>query len=435
LRRARNIALTAFALASLSSGAALANGRFPSAQHVEVDPEDPDHIVLRTTYGLVTTRDGGERWEWVCEESMSFAGVWDPPIGILSGGALVAGLPDGLSVSTPDACDFSRKGPLEGMLVVDLSVDKKNPARALVLASTPAGGTFDTRLFSTTDGGATFSDLKSVLPANLQGLTVDLAPSDPSIVYVSGVMAGGAPPGVVLRSSDGGATFEVASVPGSDAGIEPFLGAVDPGNASRIYVRLSGAPGKLLVSDDGGQTFAEIFSGAGALLGFAISPDGGTLVVGGEKDGLWRSPTDAFAFAQASPLEARCLRFTDEGLYACATEALAGFAVGFSTTNGSTFSPIARVAELCGTPPCAAGTSTRTQCAPRWPILSTTLNTISCDEPDPPDAGPDAGTTSPGTPAETGGCGCALQGSSGAYALGVAMTTLLLLCARRRERT
>jgi hypothetical protein len=42
---------------------AQANGRFPSAGHVEVDPADPAHIVLRATYGLVVTRDGGSRWD------------------------------------------------------------------------------------------------------------------------------------------------------------------------------------------------------------------------------------------------------------------------------------------------------------------------------------------------------------------------------------
>ncbi|MDI3286469.1 hypothetical protein [Polyangium sp. 15x6] len=435
--------LAALAVLVLTSGAAFGNGRFPSAGHVEVDPMDPAHVVLRATYGLVASTDGGARWSWVCEEAMSFAGIWDPPIGITAGGALLVGLPDGLSVSTPDGCGFSRAGALEGKLVADLAVDKTNPARAVVLTSSPKGSGFETRLYWTEDGGASFTDVDAVFPDNLHGLTVDLTP-DPAIVYVSGVLGGPLPMGVVLRSADGGKTHEVTPVPGSDDTHGPFIGAVDPADANSVYVRLDGAPGRLLHSADGAKTWEEIFVGEGSLLGFSLSPDGSALVVGGEKDGIWRSPAPAWAFEQVSRLHARCLRWAEAGVYACTEQALDGFSVGLSVTAGSTFGAAARIADLCGPIPCPAGSTTRSTCEPRWPIMQTTLNAMSCDSTGaggggagggPMDAGvPPGGAPAPEPP---GDCACGLaRGGTGSEAsvFGAALAALGFIGARRARR-
>lgn len=411
------VAMAAF----LSPSAAQSNGRFPSAGQVEVDPANPAHLALRATYGLVVTADGGERWEWVCEEAMSYAGIWDPPIGIVKGGGVLAGLPDGLIVSSPDACGWDRKGPLEGLFVADLSVDKKNPTRAVVLTSTPMGASFDSRLFLTDDAGVSFSQVGDALPANFRALTVDLAPSDPSVVYVSGVLGGAAPMGAVLRSMDGGKTWGSFPVPSSDEMHAPFLGAVDPSNASIVYVRLDGAPGRLLQSSDGGASFQDIFLGEGALYAFALSPDGKTLLVGGEKDGLWRSPTESFAFEQTSTVRARCLKWADAGVYVCGEPALDGFSVGFSVTEGSTFSPFSKLADLCGLPSCGVASATYKACSSRWPIMKTTLGAKGCEASTgaggaggtggASGTGGAGGATQNNPDAKGGGCHCDLNGS------------------------
>jgi MYXO-CTERM domain-containing protein len=406
----------AVALAALLSAApprsALANGRFPSAGHVEVDPADPARVIVRATYGLLVTTDAGEHWEWVCEEALGFAGVWDPPIGIAAEGAILAGLPDGLSVSQLGGCAWNREEALAGRLVVDLAVDRTNAARAVVLAASPSSGGFDNALFLTEDGGASFEALPASLPGTLRALTVDLAPSDPATMYVSGVLEGAAPGGIVLRSLDGGSSFMPLPVPGSDAEHGPYIGAVDPVDAARLYVRLEGAPGRLLFSADGGGTWEEIFKGEGPLLGFALAPDGSKLVVGGEKDGVWRSPAPAWAFEQVSPLHVRCLRWAPAGIYACAEPVVDGFAVGLSTTEGSTFVPLERTVDLCGPLECAGGSSVSVSCKPRWPALRETLGAQSCAAPPPP---PPNDTP----PQHPGGCACraASEGQGSAAAL------------------
>ncbi|MBK9262391.1 MAG: hypothetical protein IPM54_21635 [Polyangiaceae bacterium] len=410
-----------------------ANGRFPSAGHVEVDPADPAHIVLRATYGLLVTHDGGSRWDWICESAMGFSGIWDPPIGITAGGAILVGLADGLSISTPDACQFSRVASLEGKFVADLAVGKKNPARAVVLTSIPLGATFDTRLFLTEDGGSSFIQIGNVFSENLRGLTVDLAPSDPSIVYVSGVVGGPMPRGVVLRSLDSGNSYDTWDVPFSDDEHAPFIGAVDPQNVDRLYVRLDGIPGRLFVTENGGATWQEIFSGEGALLGLALSPDGKTLVLGGEKDGVWRTPVPNWAFEQTSLLHARCLRWADAGIYACTEQVLDGFSVGLSVTEGATFKPLALLSDVCGPVSCPLPI-----CASEWPALSDLVNATSCVEASSSSSSggggaAGAGGSSNGPPSAVGGCSCRAGRSGDDGMAFLSLATLAFWRMRRRR--
>jgi hypothetical protein len=321
------------------------------------------------------TRDGGDRWDWVCEKELSYSGIWDPPIGVTTGGVVLVGLPDGLSVSTPDTCQFSRSQALEGQFVADLAVDKKNPSRAVVLTSVPLGMSFDTRLFLTDDGGTSFVQVGNVFPANLRGLTVDLCASDPNVVYVSGILDGSLPQGAVFRSVNGGMSYEMSTIPGSDEKHGPYIGAVDPQNADRVYVRLDGTPGHLFVSEDGSKTWQEIFTGEGPLLGFSLSPNGQTLVVGGEKDGVWRSPVLNWAFERTSLLHARCFRWANAGIYACAEQGLDGFSVGLSVTEGSTFQPLTKLSDLCGPVQCSMPI-----CKSDWPALRDIIGATSCVE-------------------------------------------------------
>lgn len=438
--------ILALGLCSVLTGAAAAqaNGRFPSAGHIEVDPMDPLHIVVRSTYGLVVSRDGGDTWHWVCEKAMSFNGIWDPPIGILANGIIIAGLPDGLSVSTPDACEFVRAPALEGQFVADVAVDKKNPLRAVVLTSLPLGGTFATRLFQTTDGGKTFAQVGNVFPENLRGLTVDLT-SDPNILYVSGISTGPLPRGVVFRSNDDGLSYQSFDVPSSDQDHAPFIGAIDPEIPDRVYVRLDGTPGRLLVSENGGETWVELFSGDGTLLGFGLAPDGKTLVVGGEKDGVWRSPAPNWAFEKSSSLHPRCFRWTNAGIYACTEQVLDGYSIGFSITDGSTFKPLATLSDLCGPVSCA-----KPVCAADWPLLRDTISATPCAEVSSSSSASSgngssssngssggqggAGGTGVEPRAVGGGCHCCLSENGTSRAAGLGILPLMALLMRRRRR-
>src|SRR6185312_13424792 len=125
------------------------------------------------------------------------------------------------------------------------------------------------------DSGHTWAQAGVNLPPQFLGLTVDTAPSNPQRVYISGRNGPPSYPGVIARSDDRGATWQMLSIPGADSTHLPYIGAVDPQNPDIVYVRLDADPSdSLLVSKDGGVTWTTAYTATGKLTGFALSPDG-----------------------------------------------------------------------------------------------------------------------------------------------------------------
>ncbi|MEO5725609.1 MAG: hypothetical protein ABI134_21300, partial [Byssovorax sp.] len=349
---------------------AVANGRFPAAGQIVVDPGDTTHVVVRTTYGILTTRDAGKNWDWICEQSVNWTGQYDPSIAITSDGSVLAGIYDHLGVSHGDTCSWPHASGLDKKNVVDVSVEKKNPQVALALTSSDVGGgMFATQLWSSPDNASTWAQAGVDLPADFQALTVDLSPPNPLRAYVSGLHGGGTK-GAIERSADGGKTWERVDVMGSDVDHAPYIAALDPGDDKTLYVRLAGTPGRLLRSTDAGTTWTEIFKGTGLLKGFALAPDGKTLVVGGEMDGVWRASVPELKFTKVSKVGVQCLAWSSAGIHACGVEFNDGFTVGVSSDQGSTFTSVMHLACVRGPLACDAATDVGKSCPAAWPATA-----------------------------------------------------------------
>ncbi|XXX71747.1 hypothetical protein WMF30_29290 [Sorangium sp. So ce134] len=452
-RIALGLAAAAAGLVLSAAAPARANGRYPTAGQILVDPADPEHIVVRATYGVLTTHDGGERWSWICEAAIGYSGFEDPMLVVTADGSILAGLFDGLSATRDRGCDWQiAEGALAQRNIVDLSIDRADPASVLLLGSSVmASDAILTQVWASKDDGRTWTQAGADFPSTFLGVTLDGAPSDPRRIYVSGRRNGPTFQGIVRRSDDRGATWEELDVPGSDDRNLPYLGAVDPNDPDVVYVRRDGdGADALLVSRDGGATWREVFQAA-SLLGLALSPDGTEIAAGSDLDGLWVAPTDTLEFTQVGELGVRCLTWTSRGLFACADEPVDGFSAGVSTDGGKTFSPLLTLDRLCG-PPAACGgdgTTGRT-CPDLWPATATFVGAAaSCEA----GAGP-GGTAGAGAggsaasagggeagagaaePSTGGGCSC---GASGGGRAGALLSCLVaaggaLLRARRGRR-
>ncbi|WP_438002731.1 hypothetical protein WME89_27650 [Sorangium sp. So ce321] len=448
-RIALGLGAAAACLALSASTPASANGRYPAAGQILVDPSDPDHIALRATYGLLVTRDGGERWSWICEGAIGYSGFEDPMMVITGGGSILAGLFDGLSATHDGGCQWEMaEGELAQRNIVDLSIDRADPASAILLGSSVlASDAIVTQVWESKDDGRTWTQAGADLPSTFLGVTLDSAPSDPRRIYVSGRWNGPTFQGIVKRSSDRGATWEDFEVPGSDDRNLPYLGAVDPVDPDIVYVRRDGdGADALLVSNDGGATWREVFQ-ATSLLGLALSPDGTMIAAGSDEDGLWIAPTATLEFTRVGQLGVRCLTWTAQGLFACADELVDGFTAGVSTDGGKTFSPLMTLDRLCGSPPaCGSESSTGQTCPPLWPSTASFIGAKgSCG------AGSGSSAASSGAGASDGGgeaaaggtgasdgggssCGASAGGRSGALLLGMVAAGGALLRARRRRQ-
>lgn len=413
-----------------------ANGRFPLADQLVVDPQDPTHLVLRSTYGVLSSSDAGGSWGWVCEAAVGYGGTQDPAMGVLADGTVLAGIFEGLSVTHDRGCSWAfAKAPLEGEYVIDVSVHRNEPSRAVAITSTGIGTGFHVILAETSDNGATWTQAGTAINTDMISLTVDVAPSKPERVYVSGV-AGKAYAPAVERTDDRGMTWTRMTFDAKYATETPYIAGVDPNNPDRIYVRLSGTDAdQLLFSQDGGQTFTEIFSSTADLLGFALSPDGKRVAIGTIADGIQLANTADHAFKKVSAVESRCLTWTNAGIYTCANEFANGFTLGLSTDEGKTFTGLYKLNEMCPLE-CPAGSSSTAACVSVWPALAATLGVdqSKCGgASSSSSSSSSSGTVPPDEPVE--GCACDMKNSSGQTFVGVlAIGSLLGALGRKRRR-
>jgi MYXO-CTERM domain-containing protein len=414
-----------------------ANGRFPRAQQVVVQPgEAPRTTAIRTTFGIVMSDDARATFRFFCEEAFQYLDGQDPSIIVSPGGALLLGLNDGLVLFPPDRCSPERVPAFETQSVVDLASD---PTGHIVFAAMTSSDPIPvSRVARSDDGGRTF-----VMPAsgisNERLQTVEVAPSNASRVYASGyVYSNGRD--VLLRSDDGGATFEhtMAFIEGT-AGW--YISAVDPQRPDVLYLRAELAvtssdpdagdsrASVLLRSDDAGDHFVEIGRTRGPMRGFAMSDDGRTLWIGGPADGISRSD-DGAPFVHVSDVSAECMRFDHGELLVCETFDVGGILLGRSLDRGATVESVVRYSELQGPPTCPHGTIIGDICPSRWSRTRSIIDPLGSTM----DAGFDASPIEPITaPPPTCNCRAAGGGDGARGGWGIAIVAGALSRSRRRR--
>jgi hypothetical protein len=446
--------ITTVAMAVVTSPKlALANGRFPRAQRLLEDPNDPDHLTLAATFGLLTTSDRGAHWYHVCEAS--FAGddtyAGDPLLDRVAGGALLVGVQSAIRRSS-DGCSWTPTlGPpaiAATDTIDDFAVDRASATTVVAIATQIVNGAARVTLRESTDAGVTWTALGSPLPAS-RAFTVDLDPTDSSHIVATGLSASAAQTGIFLQSLDRGTTWSSVAIPTTDYSSIPYIAAIHPQNPKQVFVRTDGfvlpagadqqiADDALLVSADGGATWKEVLRKSAKLLGFAISPDGATVLAGyGDPVepgysvdpadmGIYRAAVADFQFDRVfSGNNVTCLTWTRAGTYVCTEAPEAGtyeelaLFDGHLDGDGAAPRSVLRLSDVAGPPPCCADVAR--VCA--WQTLCATFN--ACSDSGAPAAtcrmGPtvptgDAAAANPGRDANAGSAGDggrADQGSSG----------------------
>lgn len=358
----------------LSAPVAQANGAFPAVSQLVADPSDPNHLLLRSNFGLLTTRDSGRSWDLVCEAGIGYQNI-EPPVAVLSDGTTLAALSDGIAHGSSNECEFVL-GTGIARYVADVS-----RVPGAVTAAVAVSVDFDqnsSQVWHTTDGGASWSTWGVALD-ELNAATLDVASADASELYVSGVSQSGTVRGVLAHSGDGGKTWTRFDVPGASKVSAPYIAAITANDPSTVYVRLSGTPGRLLVTHDGGRHFDDVLDFTGPFDGFALSPDGRYALASGRTDGVWRARTSDLAFEQLSCAHLRCLSWTGAGLFACADEFQAGFLVGESADLGLSFEPRLHLSCVRGPLQCPDQSPVAQACSVVWPMISEQLGTDCAD--------------------------------------------------------
>jgi MYXO-CTERM domain-containing protein len=437
-------AATTITALGLASETAQANGRFPESNHISFATHDPNIVYMRVTFGLLMSKDRGKTWEWICEQAIGFSGVEDPMYASTPNGTLIGTTFQGLTLSRDNACTWGFvKGELDKQVFIDLAQSPVDAKTVVAFASSydkqdDAGNIlFTSKVYETKDEGASFTALGGALDSTFLGYTIDLTKTDPNRIYITSVRDPGTQPqGFLLISRNKGQSWDEVPIPFVEGERAVFIAAVDPTNAERVYLRTSNGtdkPTRLLLVDvepDGGvKPLRTLYSAQGALLGFALSPDGSKVWIGGTKDGLLQASTTDFTFAKKSALEVQCLTYADDGLWACSNEK-SGFVAGLSKDEGVTFEPKLHFCDIRGPLVCPPTSLQAEKCAPAW---SSQRVGLGCEGPD----GGDGGRLKPGEEplVEPGGnCNCRTSPTSPWAAIVTAgLAVLALLRLRRRS--
>lgn len=407
-----------------------ANGRFPEANQVVFAPGDGSHILVRTTFGLLESRDAGQTFSWTCEDALGLSGESDPMLTLTASGARVAATYAGIR-SSADGCSYRAPPELDGRIVLDLTLDASHPTRVLAFRTESLGpGLFDSALVRSDDEGQTWSALEPPLPSDVLPLSLDIAPSDSSRVYLSGRLGMASEYiSVLLRSDDGGRSFERFEIPGTAQQKLAFIAAVDPLDADHVFLRVDDPQGTLVLSSsDAGHSFREVLRGQARLPGFAIAPDASEIALGGPNDGLWVGAADGSGLIKRSSVSPSCLGYGPDGLYACSDATQLGSLLLRSRDGGRSFQTLVSFDSLCGVTACESQSEVARTCRVVWetvaPTLGTTCGTAPAEKP--PIASPRALRAS-------GGCALARGEDDGAGRAGLWLL-FVLLSVRRRAR-
>ncbi len=438
-------ALISTALLTIAVAPALANGRAPATMDVRPRSGSTE-VMAGTTFGVSLSTDDTASWRWLCEGAVGYGGTYDPDYEWSPTGGLFATTYSGLTVSR-DKCPFT---PVPGLPTRAPNVNRFianftfGPDGALYAAANDDDGS---KIYRSTDEGVTFPQVSQADPPFLDydsWLSVEVAPSNASRVYLTGVrVKAGVPREFLLyRSNDAAANFTPMSTTGI-TGLVPVgdqevqVAGISYTNPDVLYVRVTddgNVPGAHAIyrSADGGDTWTKVLARADSLRAFVVRRNG-EIIAGTPTLGAVKS-TDGINFTElAGAPRLNCLSERADGvLFGCTQNYGAdGDNAGvMKSTDGVTWTSALRYQDITAPVSCAAGTTQKDSCeVTEWCGIREQLSIASTAIDCPlvmPDGMPDAGMM----PSSSGGC---CETGARPPSLLLIGLTMIFLAARKRR--
>lgn len=428
------LVLAAAALAG-SVERAEANGRSPATVSVHLRTGSSTDLAIWTTWGFLISRDGSG-FRWMCENALKVAGVFDPDIVFRGDGTILATSFEGLLINR-DGCQFEPSG-----LGTKFITSVAEGSDGAIYAATVEVN--DSKIYKSTDGGRTFPTGATAGELNDWWESMEVAPSNPQRIYLSGFRTTNmVKTHLLFRSDDGGATFQPLPVPQQQVTLSSDLeiAAISPTNPDVVFTRVTYAQNDVLGdrfyrSADGGMTWTAVLDVPDAVPGF-VARRNGEVIAASAKSGTWRSTAASNGvdfMPQATSLQTQCLTERGDGtLFACAQNfAPDNMAIG-SSTDGVSWTKVFRFSEAVGPVDCAVESLQCSVCQLElWCGLREQFG-ISADPTTCAEAGPDGsvcGGPLPEPKKDDGGC-CGTGGGPVSLLLGLGV--LGALAPRRRR--
>ncbi len=394
-------------LVMLAPTIANANGRFPATTNVRFSPSDNQLVLLPATFGLLVSTDGAETFHWVCEDTVGYAGTYDPDYAITAANDIYATTFAGLQVSHDGGCTFEQTefyndltGGNTPVLLTNAWVGEVEVASDGKIWATTSTGGAPNDIYVSTDGQR-FDSAGNLHPI-AWWKTLRVSTSTPDTVYISGfLIASGEEPAQALlyKTTNGGTTWTDIGVTdfafGTHQGAQPnlFLEGISETNPSIVYARVLGARSPqgddIYRTGDGGASWTKVLEMHGVVTAFAVLADE-TVIVGSATPctedfegldpdagvpnkgcvftssdgtvGTWTRPTDQPKLGCVGE------RASDNSLYGCGSNFAPDlFAFGNSTDSGESWTSTLLFDDIVGPLECAAGTKQEVCAREVWP--------------------------------------------------------------------
>jgi len=433
----------------LAPTAALANGRAPATNGVFLQPGDDQTLLVRTTFGLLISRDAGCTFRWVCEKSIGYGGEFDPKYAIATDGTIFATTFTGLRVSRDGGCTWvtatAELTAGDPNRIADRWIDAIDiaPTGDVWVATAESAGAND--VYRSTDNGVTFAP-RGLPSATIWWKSIKVARSSPQRVYATGYQVAPTARAFLERTDTTGASWTEKPLPSTfQYGSTPlvFVSAVDPTNPDHLYLTsLEANPprgDRLYRSTDGGDSFTEVLATTDPIRDVVFRTNG-TVLAATIASGTFESrPGGEGPFAKLgetrpnspdlAPPQLGCLAQRANGeLVGCGANWQPDYMAVGRTNNPLSWQKLFRFVELAGPLSCAAGTPTHTECEPQWPALSQQFGVTG-----PPavcGGSVDAPPAVDGPP-KKGDPGCCDAGAPGGGSIVLGLGVLVLLRRRR----
>ena len=433
------------------TGHAFGNGRAPGTSTINFQQGSEGHVTAGMTFGLVRSEDGGATWRWMCEDAVGYGGMYDPDYAFTSTGALFATTFDGLKVNR-DGCVFAASAlspprpAIKFFSAVAVGPDGAVYGAAVDPPNPSIGYPGDGNIYKSTDNGASFPTSAAPGQINDWWQSIEVAPSNPSIVYVAGYRLEAGQPKVFLlrRSPDGGQSYPALPVADfatmANSTIE--IAGISKTDPSLVFARVTLADNALsdalYRSSNGGQNWTKVLELAGSIA-FVVRANG-DLVAGTQALGSFVSSNNGANWTPlANAPHVNCLAENAAGeVWAC-TQNYGSPQVPrdefgiMKTTNLTNWTGVLKFQDLLEPVTCSAGSPQKDKCdAELWCGLCAQLGcTANRDCAVVGDGAPDNDTTVVVKPPK----GCCQAGSDaipGVLALGAVLGMVVL---RRRRPT
>lgn len=403
-------------------------------------------LLIVTNRGLIFGAPDSGSYRLMCNEALHITVTDIPSATYLPDGRVLAATYRGLVASDDDGCSWQPIAPLGATQTTSLAAEPAEAGRIFVASYGPDDG----GIWRSDDGAATFTRVLATTDVDfVRSLELSRATDGQLTVYASGSVlnADGTYTHYVTRSRDAGESWDRFEVPITLDELDVSVLAVSPSDPSIVIAKTTSIdpltiPERLLISRDGGETFASP-SDEVAPLHASLSSDGGTLWVAGPS-GLFRS-TDLATFTRIGTAEAMTYASEHAGrlLAAGRYEGFANAANGIAqlSDEGDGLQSLMELSDVSDGVICEPGTETAVLCETAWrdwqaEVLGPTIDAgvrdaaINSDAAADaaPDANDDAGVSDA---ARAHGCSTSPLACT-SLARGWLLTCICLLIARRR---